>query len=89
MTTTKLSILISGPYSVENSGNKAIGIDDIECADGMELEALEDDHTSASQQFYIGNNGAIHSSKCRGLVISAPSDCSGGRVSHSSDCHRR
>ena len=74
----RLSIL-SGPYSFVNSnGNIAAAAQNIGCADGMVLKALTDDSASDAQQFYIGNNGVIHSTKCPGLVVTAPPNCAEG-----------
>jgi hypothetical protein len=69
-----LSIL-SGPYSLVNADNKALSVGDAECADGMELQLSPDDSRSSAQHFYLGNGGTIFSSKCPGLVITAPPNC--------------
>jgi hypothetical protein len=70
----KLSVL-SGPYSLVNADNKALSVGDAKCADGMQLQLSPDDSRSSAQQFYLGNGGTICSSKCPGLVITAPLNC--------------
>jgi hypothetical protein len=70
----KLSIL-SGPHSLVNADNKALSVGDAKCADGMQLRLSPDDSRSSAEQFYLGNGGTIFSSKCPGLVITAPPNC--------------
>jgi hypothetical protein len=75
----KLSIL-SGPYSLVNADNKALSVGDAKCADGIQLQLSPDDSRSSAQQFYLGNGGTICSSKCPGLVITAPLNCQQDKV---------
>ena len=59
-----------GPFSIVNSkSGLAFAVDDSVCANGMSLTLADDDHTSLTQQFYLGQHGSIFSAKCRGLVI--------------------
>jgi hypothetical protein len=53
----------------------ALSVGDAKCADGMQLQLSPDDSRSSAQLFYLGNGGTIFSSKCPGLVITAPPNC--------------
>jgi hypothetical protein len=53
----------------------ALSVGDAECADGMKLHLSPNDSRSSAQHFYLGNGGTICSSKCPGLVITAPPNC--------------
>ena len=56
---------------VNRNSGLAFAVDDSVCANGMSLTLVADDHTSLTQQFYLGQHGSIFSAKCRGLVIEA------------------
>ena len=61
-----------GPFSIVNrNSGLAFAVDDSTCANGMSLSLADDDHTSLTQQFYLGQHGSIFSAKCQGLVIEA------------------
>ena len=69
---------LAGPFSIvsltrseESALNLAITVDGIVCRAGMGLVYQTDNHTNTQQQFYLGQHGAIFSSFCPGLVISA------------------
>ncbi len=66
---------LMGPFSIVNPTNGlAIAVEDGVCSSGMELRAITDDHTNTRQLFYLGQHGAVFSSVCPGLVISADSN---------------
>ena len=59
-----------GPFSVVNPINGlAMAVDGITCSNGASLSSSTDDHTSLSQQFYLGQHGSIFSAQCPGLVL--------------------
>ena len=61
-----------GPFSIVNRNTGlACAVNDSACANQTGLTLANDDPTSMTQQFYLGQHGSIFSAKCRGLVIEA------------------
>jgi hypothetical protein len=60
---------IQGPFSITNLNRISFDVGSGLCPHGMPLKSVTDDYSSPSQQFYLGDNGQIISSKCPGLVV--------------------